>query len=149
MTSWKVPTDPDALLALNRLSREQMKLRLLADIQHDMMVCRLEGWDALEYTMELAKMIESIVEREKMTSRKTADIYDTACHVADQDTVVVQGQRFVRERTCHDFGGEEGTSGEGYDFACSACGYCCDLPQPNHCPSCGAKVIANEMRKNG
>ena len=65
MTSWKVPTDPDALLALNRLAREQMKLRLLADIQQDMMVCRLEGWDALEFPMELAKMIGSIVEREK------------------------------------------------------------------------------------
>lgn len=44
-------------------------------------------------------------------------------------------------RTCRDFGGEEGTNGEGYDFACSACGYCCDLPQPNYCPSCGARVV--------
>lgn len=44
------------------------------------------------------------------------------------------------ERTCRDFGGEEGTNGEGYDFACSLCGYCCDLPQPNFCPSCGARV---------
>lgn len=44
-------------------------------------------------------------------------------------------------RTCRDFGGEEGTNGEGYDFACSLCGYCCDLPQPNFCPSCGARVV--------
>lgn len=43
--------------------------------------------------------------------------------------------------TCQDFGGEEGTNGEGYDFACSACGYVCDLPQPNYCPNCGARLV--------
>lgn len=41
--------------------------------------------------------------------------------------------------TCHDFGGEEGTNGEGYDFACSACGYVCDLAEPRFCPNCGAR----------
>ena len=45
------------------------------------------------------------------------------------------------ERTCSDYGGEEGTNGEYYDFACSECNYMCDLPQPNYCPNCGAKVI--------
>ena len=44
------------------------------------------------------------------------------------------------ERTCRDFGGEEGTNGEGYDFACSACGFCCDLSEPSYCPNCGARV---------
>lgn len=44
-------------------------------------------------------------------------------------------------RTCHNFGGEEGTNGEHFDFACSVCGYMCDLPEPNYCPSCGAKVV--------
>lgn len=43
--------------------------------------------------------------------------------------------------TCHDFGGEEGTNGEGYDFACSACGYVCDLAEPTFCPNCGARVV--------
>lgn len=54
----------------------------------------------------------------------------------------VAAERWNRraERTCRDLGGEEGTNGEGYDFACSLCGYCCDLPQPNFCPSCGARV---------
>lgn len=45
------------------------------------------------------------------------------------------------ERTCHDFGGEEGTNGEGYDFACSSCGFCSDVCEPNYCPNCGAKVV--------
>lgn len=50
---------------------------------------------------------------------------------------------FVKERrpTCHNFGGEEGTNGELYDFACSACGFMCDLPDPSYCPNCGAKVV--------
>ena len=29
---------------------------------------------------------------------------------------------YVPERTCHDFGGEADTNGEGFDFACSAWG---------------------------
>lgn len=46
--------------------------------------------------------------------------------------------------TCHDFGGEEGTNGEGYDFACSACGWCGDVTKPNYCPSCGARVVRDD-----
>lgn len=47
--------------------------------------------------------------------------------------------------TCHDFGGEEGTNGEGYDFACSACGWCGDVTKPNYCPSCGARVVRDDL----
>lgn len=43
-------------------------------------------------------------------------------------------------RTCRDFGGEEGTNGEGYDFACSVCGWCGDVTEPNFCLHCGAWV---------
>lgn len=43
-------------------------------------------------------------------------------------------------RTCRDFGGEEGTNGEGYDFACPVCGWCGDVTEPNFCPHCGAWV---------
>ena len=46
--------------------------------------------------------------------------------------------------TCHDFGGEEGTNGESYDFACSACGWCGDVTKPNYCPHCGARVVRDE-----
>lgn len=45
------------------------------------------------------------------------------------------------ERTCHDYGGAEGTNGELYDFACDECGFACDTPQPNYCPGCGARVV--------
>lgn len=46
--------------------------------------------------------------------------------------------------TCEDFGGQEGTSGEGYDFACSACGWCGDVTEPNYCPYCGARVVVSK-----
>lgn len=48
--------------------------------------------------------------------------------------------------TCRDFGGEEGTNGEGYDFACSACGYVCDLAEPKFCPNCGARVVSGDAQ---
>lgn len=46
--------------------------------------------------------------------------------------------------TCHDFGGEEGTNGEGYDFACSICGWCGNVTEPNYCPDCGARVVSED-----
>ena len=45
------------------------------------------------------------------------------------------------ERTCRNLGGEEGTNYELYDFACSYCGYCADITEPNYCPYCRAKVV--------
>ena len=47
--------------------------------------------------------------------------------------------------TCHDFGGEEGTNGESYDFACSACGWCGDITEPKYCPNCGTRVVRDEI----
>ena len=43
------PDTPATRRAFNRLAREKMKLRLLADIRMDLMVCEMEGWDKLEY----------------------------------------------------------------------------------------------------
>lgn len=46
--------------AFNRLAREQMKRRLLADILADMQVCEFEGWDKLEYLNELREMLDGL-----------------------------------------------------------------------------------------
>ena len=43
--------------ALNRLAREQAKLKLLADIHTDMVVCEIEGWDQSAYLAELHALI--------------------------------------------------------------------------------------------
>lgn len=50
-------TGNGAAYALQRLAREQIKTKLLADIQTDLMICRLEGWDQREYLAELHELI--------------------------------------------------------------------------------------------
>lgn len=50
------------------------------------------------------------------------------------------------ERTCYDFGGKVNTFGEYHGFACSNCGFCNGMKNPNftspnYCPNCGAKVV--------
>lgn len=50
-------------IALNRLAREQLKRRILADIAIDLTVCELEGLDASEYLRELQTMLADIAAR--------------------------------------------------------------------------------------
>lgn len=46
--------------ALNRLAREQMKVKLLADIRNDLAVCELEGTDPREFINELIEMLKQL-----------------------------------------------------------------------------------------
>ena len=55
-----VITDTNCAPSLNRLAREQMKLKLLADIRRDLIVCEIEGWDKMEYINELNELVNSI-----------------------------------------------------------------------------------------
>lgn len=48
--------------ALQRLCREQLKHRLMADILQDITVCRIEGWDYKEYLLELRDLINNFIE---------------------------------------------------------------------------------------
>lgn len=50
-------TGDGAAEALNRLAREQTKLKLLADIRTDLIVCELEGWDQQAYLRDLHQLI--------------------------------------------------------------------------------------------
>lgn len=52
--------DEETRIAMNRLGREQMKQRLLADISVDLTVCGLEGWDITEYVDELYGEMERL-----------------------------------------------------------------------------------------
>lgn len=42
---------------MQKLARHQMRCKLLADIQADMMACQLEGWDQTEYIRELQELL--------------------------------------------------------------------------------------------
>lgn len=54
------PDTPATRRAFNRLAREKMKLRLLADIRMDLMVCELEGCSKLEYLDELLALVQEL-----------------------------------------------------------------------------------------
>lgn len=54
------PDTPETRKALNRLAREKMKYRLLADIRFDLAVCEIEGWDKAEYLSEIKNMINEL-----------------------------------------------------------------------------------------
>ena len=43
--------------ALNQLARERLKLKLLADINLDLAICEIEGWDSREYLADLHSLI--------------------------------------------------------------------------------------------
>lgn len=60
-----ITNDKESAAALNTLSREQQKQRLLADILIDINICRIEGWDYREYLLELKAIIDSILEKAK------------------------------------------------------------------------------------
>lgn len=72
-------------------------------------------------------------------------IYEIVCGKSDGDynDIFVKLADLI-DPTCHDFGGEEGTNGESYDFACSTCGLCGDVTKPNYCPHCGARVVIED-----
>lgn len=46
---------------LNKLAREQMKLRLMQDIRVDIEICKLEGINYKDYLLELKDMIDGFL----------------------------------------------------------------------------------------
>lgn len=53
-------TGEGASEALNQLAREQMKVKLLADISVDLTVCQIEGWSARDYLHDLHELVEGL-----------------------------------------------------------------------------------------
>ena len=51
------PDTPETRYELQKLARLKMIMKLEADILTDMQVCKLEGWDQLEYIRQLQKLI--------------------------------------------------------------------------------------------
>ena len=57
--------DPGTGIALNRLAREQMKLRMMQDIRMDITVCQQEWIDYKPYLAELKQIIDGFLGVEK------------------------------------------------------------------------------------
>jgi hypothetical protein len=56
--------DSGYVRTVNELARQQFKLRLLADIRVDLMICELEGWLKSEYISELRKLLNDLGKQE-------------------------------------------------------------------------------------
>ena len=59
-SSQKQIVDMNYCKTVNDLARKKFELRLLADIQLDLMVCEIEGWDQKEYIKELCVLINGM-----------------------------------------------------------------------------------------
>ena len=44
---------------VQQMARHVMRTKLLKDIQTDMLICKLEGWDEMEYIHELQDLLNS------------------------------------------------------------------------------------------
>ena len=54
----------DVGIALNRLAREQLKLKLMFDIRMDIEACKLEGISYKDYLLELKGIIDGFLRME-------------------------------------------------------------------------------------
>lgn len=59
------PDTKEARRALNRLAREQMKLRLLNDIRLDLAICEIEGLPKAEFITELLDLVKGFADKIK------------------------------------------------------------------------------------
>lgn len=62
---------PDERYTMQKLARYQMRCKLLADIQADMMACELEGWDQTEYIRELQELLNSFQVKPEINNTNT------------------------------------------------------------------------------
>ena len=56
---------PEERYTLQKGCRYQMRCKLLADIQADMIACQLEGWDPTEYIRELYELLDGFMAKIK------------------------------------------------------------------------------------
>lgn len=54
---------PEDRYTLQKFCRYEMRCKLLADIQADMEVCQLEGWDQMEYIRDLQDLLNSFTNK--------------------------------------------------------------------------------------
>lgn len=50
----------EARLAMNDLARAKFKEMFLKDLTIDLMICKVEGWDATEYIAEIHSLVDNV-----------------------------------------------------------------------------------------
>lgn len=75
---WVIPQDAteEERRAVQQAAREQFKLKMLAEINFDIQVCQLEGWDYREYILELQEELDRIIKQSnKKRGKKCASTW--------------------------------------------------------------------------
>lgn len=62
--------DVDIRRKVNSLAREKFKVKLIQEIEFDLMICRLEGWDTASYVQDLKSLIDEIYQKMIKKGRK-------------------------------------------------------------------------------
>lgn len=58
-----IGNEKECEIALNKLAREEMKLKLLADIRINFEVCQFTGENPMNYLIELKEIIDEFINR--------------------------------------------------------------------------------------
>ena len=77
MGGYRFTREPGVPKALNDLARHEMISRLYLDIFVDIQICKLEGWDPLEYIQELDECIGSLRSQIGYTLKDREEYYGT------------------------------------------------------------------------
>lgn len=63
----------DVRQRVNVFARERFKVKLLQEIEFDLMVCQLEGWSMGSYVNELKQLIDDVYRRMVKTKKRNTE----------------------------------------------------------------------------
>ena len=57
------PDVPETRKALNDLARHQLIVRILQEIEFDLMICEIEGWDKRKFIRQIQSAVDKITKK--------------------------------------------------------------------------------------
>lgn len=60
------PDVPETRKALNDLARHQLIVRILQEIEFDLMICEIEGWDKRKFIRQIQSAVDKITKEKSV-----------------------------------------------------------------------------------
>ena len=60
------PDVPETRKALNDLARHQLIVRILQEIEFDLMICEIEGWDKRKFIRQIQSAVDTITKEKSV-----------------------------------------------------------------------------------
>lgn len=60
------PDVPETRKALNDLARHQLIVRILQEIEFDLMICEIEGWDKKKFIRQIQSAVDKITKEKSV-----------------------------------------------------------------------------------